>query len=47
MSTTIDNFTKQLHDNLEAIEDRAKLLKESVQSAKKILKLSFNPSSTK
>ncbi|PSB50007.1 hypothetical protein C7B67_16105 [filamentous cyanobacterium Phorm 6] len=35
MSTTIDNFTKQLHDNLEAIEDRAKLLKESVQSATK------------
>jgi tellurite resistance protein len=35
MSTTIDNFTKQLHDNLEAIEDRAKSLKESVQSATK------------
>ena len=35
MSTTIDNFTKQLHDNLEAVEDRAKLLKESLQSATK------------
>jgi hypothetical protein len=35
MSTAIDNFTKQLHDNLEAVEDRAKSLKESVQSAPK------------
>jgi hypothetical protein len=35
MSTTIDNFTKQLHDSLEAVEDRAKLLKESVKSAPK------------
>ena len=35
MSTTIDNFTKKLHDNLEAIEDRAKSLKESIQSAPK------------
>jgi tellurite resistance protein len=35
MSTTIDNFTKQLHDNLEAVEDRAKSLKESLQSATK------------
>ena len=33
MSTTIDNFTKQILDNLEAVEDRAKSLKESVQSA--------------
>jgi enolase len=33
MSTAIDNFTKNLHDNLEVIEDRAKLLKESIQSA--------------
>ncbi len=35
MSTTIDNFTQQLHDNLEAVEDRAKSLKESIQSAPK------------
>ena len=35
MSTTIDNFTKQLHDNLEAVEDRARSLKESIQSAPK------------
>lgn len=35
MSTKLDNFTKQLHDNLEAIEDRAKLLRENVQSAPK------------
>jgi hypothetical protein len=31
MSATIDNFTRQLHDNLEAVEDRAKLLKKSIQ----------------
>jgi tellurite resistance protein len=35
MSTTIDNFTQQLHENLEAIENRAKSLKESLQSATK------------
>jgi hypothetical protein len=35
MSTRIDNFTKQLHDNLEAVEDRAKSLQESIQSATK------------
>jgi hypothetical protein len=33
MTTTIDNFTKQILDNLEAVEDRAKSLKQSVQSA--------------
>lgn len=33
MSTAIDNFTKQLHDNLEAVEDRAKSLKQQIQSA--------------
>jgi len=32
MSTAIDNFTKKLHDNLEAIEDRAKSLKKSIRS---------------
>lgn len=32
MSTAIDNFTKQLHDNLEAVEDRAKSLKNGIQS---------------
>ncbi len=35
MSAAIDNFTKQLHDNLEAVEDRVKSLKESIQSAPK------------
>lgn len=35
MSTAIDNFTKQLHDNLEAVEARVKSLKESIQSAPK------------
>ncbi len=35
MSTAIDNFTKQLHDNLEAIEDRTKSIRESIQSAPK------------
>lgn len=33
MSATIDNFTKQLHDRLEAVEVRAKSLKDSIQSA--------------
>ncbi len=35
MSIAIDNFTKQLHDNLEAVEDRANSLKKSLQSAPK------------
>jgi len=35
MSTAIDNFTKQLHDNLEAVEDRVKSLRASIQSAPK------------
>jgi SMC interacting uncharacterized protein involved in chromosome segregation len=35
MSTAIDNFTQQLHDNLEAVEDRAKSLRESIQSVPK------------
>ena len=35
MSTAIDNFTKQLHDNLEAVEDRAKSLNKSIKSAAK------------
>jgi len=33
MSAAIDNFTKKLHDNLEAIEDRAKSLRKSIRSA--------------
>jgi multidrug resistance efflux pump len=33
MRTALDSFTKQLQDNLEAVEDRAKLLKECLQSA--------------
>ncbi len=33
MSTAIDNFTKKLHDNLEAIEDRTKSLRETMRSA--------------
>ena len=35
MSTAIDNFTSQLHDNLEAVEDRAKSLNKSIKSAAK------------
>ena len=35
MSTAIDNFTSQLHDNLEAVEDRAKALNQSIKSATK------------
>jgi chromosome segregation ATPase len=35
MSTAIDNFTSQLHDNLTAVEDRAKLLKHNIKSAAK------------
>jgi predicted nucleic acid-binding Zn-ribbon protein len=33
MSTAIDNFTNQLHDNLEAVEDRAKSFKHNIKSA--------------
>ncbi len=33
MSVALDNFTKQLHDNLEAVESRANSLKESIQSS--------------
>jgi hypothetical protein len=33
MSVTIDNFTKQLHDNLEMLEDRATKMKASMQAA--------------
>jgi predicted RND superfamily exporter protein len=32
MSITIDNFTKKLHDNLEAVEGRIQSLKSSIQS---------------
>ena len=35
MSTAIDNFTNQLHDNLEAVEDRAKSFKHNIKSATK------------
>jgi hypothetical protein len=35
MSTAIDNFTSQLHDNLEAVEERAKALNKSIKSATK------------
>lgn len=35
MSTAIDSFTKKLHDNLEAIEDRAKSLRKSIRSVPK------------
>jgi ABC-type transporter Mla subunit MlaD len=35
MSTAIDNFTNQLHDNLEAVEDRAKSLNQSIKSVTK------------
>lgn len=35
MITAIDNFTNQLHDNLEAVENRVKSLKESIQSVSK------------
>jgi hypothetical protein len=33
MSVTIDKFTKQLHDNLEMLEDRATKMKADVQAA--------------
>ena len=35
MSTAIDNFTNKLHGDLEALENRAKSLKENIQSAPK------------
>lgn len=35
MSTTTDNFTQQLLNSLEAVEDRAKSLKESIRSVMK------------
>jgi tellurite resistance protein len=35
MSTAIDNFTSQLHDNLTAVEDRAKSLKHNIKSVTK------------
>lgn len=35
MSTTVDNFTKKLHDNLEAVEERVKSLRDSLQSVPK------------
>lgn len=35
MSIAIDNFTNKLHDNLEAVEVRAKSLRESIKSAPK------------
>jgi len=35
MSAAIDNFTSQLHDSLEAIEDRAKLLRKNIRSIPK------------
>lgn len=33
MRTVIDNFTSQLHDNLEAVENRAKSLRRKIKSA--------------
>jgi hypothetical protein len=33
MSTATSNFTNQLHENLEAVEDRAKSLKDNIKSA--------------
>ncbi len=35
MSAAIDNFTNQLHDRLEAIEERAKALRKGIQSIPK------------
>ena len=35
MSTAIDNFTQQLHDNLEAIEKRTNQFRESIQAVPK------------
>jgi hypothetical protein len=55
VSTAIDNFTSQLHDNLEAVEDspkatlreRAKSLKHNIKSATKKIELRFNRNSMK
>ena len=33
MSKAINNFTQQLHDNLEASEDRVKSIQDSIKSA--------------
>jgi hypothetical protein len=33
MNITVENFTKQLHDGVEKVEDLAKLLKEDIRSA--------------
>lgn len=35
MGTAIDNFTKQLHDRLEVLEERAKSLRNNIQSMPK------------
>jgi predicted nucleic acid-binding Zn-ribbon protein len=35
MSTAIDRFTSQLHDNLAAVEDRANSLKHNIKAATK------------
>jgi tellurite resistance protein len=35
MSALIDKFTKQLHDDVEAVEERAKSLKKTIKSATK------------
>jgi hypothetical protein len=35
MSAVIDNFTKQVHDDVEAVEERAKSLKKTIKSATK------------
>jgi hypothetical protein len=35
VSAATGNFTRQLYDNLEAVEDQAKSLRESIQSAPK------------
>jgi hypothetical protein len=35
MSTTVDNFTKKLHDNLEVVEERLKSLRDNLQSVPK------------
>jgi hypothetical protein len=46
MSTAIDNFTQQLHDNLEAVEARAKSLRNISNLYRKKLKRRFNLPST-
>ena len=42
MSTATANFTKQLHDNLEEIEERAKSLKKALNLRAKKLSLRFS-----